>query len=162
MSGIWLPFAAVTISVFLAVIFFIKQNNTTSEVRLYKWTLVINVIFSLNATLAYIIAETTTLVPLVSFLQKIHLSLLLTVGCCLLVYNVIINNFGEKNYQKIRNILSIINTIIVALIFISPIETIIDGEILDVGGMSYNIMMTFLMIYFVILIILNIRYIITG
>lgn len=162
MSGIWLPFAAVTISIFLAVIFFIKQNNTTNEVRLYKWTLVINVIFSLNATLAYIIAETTTLVPLVSFLQKIHLSLLLTVGCCLLVYNVIINNFGEKNYQKIRNILSIINTIIVALIFISPIETIIDGEILDVGGMSYKIMMTFLMIYFVILIILNIRYIITA
>ena len=161
MSGIWLPFAAVTISIFLAVILFIKQNNTTNEVRLYKWTLVINVIFSLNATLAYIIAETTTLVPLVSFLQKIHLSLLLTVGCCLLVYNVIINNFGEKNYQKIRNILSIINTIIVALIFISPIETIIDGEILDVGGMSYKIMMTFLMIYFVILIILNIRYIIT-
>ena len=161
MSGIWLPFAALTISIFLAVIFFIKQNNTTNEVRLYKWTLVINVIFSLNATLAYIIAETTTLVPLVSFLQKIHLSLLLTVGCCLLVYNVIINNFGEKNYQKIRNILSIINTIIVALIFISPIETIIDGEILDVGGMSYKIMMTFLMIYFVILIILNIRYIIT-
>ena len=162
MSGIWLPFAAVTISIFLAVILFIKQNNTTNEVRLYKWTLVINVIFSLNATLAYIIAETTTLVPLVSFLQKIHLSLLLTVGCCLLVYNVIINNFGEKNYQKIRNILSIINTIIVALIFISPIETIIDGEILDVGGMSYKIMMTFLMIYFVILIILNIRYIITA
>ena len=162
MSGIWLPFAAVTISIFLAVIFFIKQNNTTNEVRLYKWTLVINVIFSLNATLAYIIAETTTLVPLVSFLQKIHLSLLLTVGCCLLVYNVIINNFVEKNYQKIRNILSIINTIIVALIFISPIETIIDGEILDVGGMSYKIMMTFLMIYFIILIILNIRYIITA
>ena len=73
MSGIWLPFAALTISIFLAVIFFIKQNNTTNEVRLYKWTLVINVIFSLNATLAYIIAETTTLVPLVSFLQKIHL-----------------------------------------------------------------------------------------
>ena len=31
MSGIWLPMAAVTISVFLVIIFFVKQNVKTKE-----------------------------------------------------------------------------------------------------------------------------------
>lgn len=161
MSGIWLPFAAVTISVFLVIIFFTKPNVNSTEVRLYKWTLVINLFFSINAAFAYIIAETTDLVSVVSFLQRIHLSLLLTVGCCLLVYNIIINNFDEKIYQKLKKILIIINTIIVFLIFVTPINTIIDGEILDVGGTSYQIMMGTLIIYFISLIILSIRYIIS-
>lgn len=160
MSGIWLPLAAVTISVFLVIIFFTKKSIKTKEVQLYKYTLVINAIFSINAALAYVIAELTNQVWLVSLLQRIHFGLLLTIGCCLVIYNIIINQLEEEKYEKIKKLLIIINTILVILVFISPITTIIDGEILDVKGLSYNIMMTGLIGYFLALIGLTIHYVI--
>ncbi len=160
MSGIWLPLAAVTISIFLVIIFFTKKSIKTKEVQLYKYTLVINAIFSINAALAYVIAETTNQVWLVSLLQRIHFGLLLTTGCCLVIYNIIINQLEEEKYEKIKKLLIIINTILVILVFISPITTIIDGEILDVKGLSYNIMMTGLIGYFLALIGLTIHYVI--
>lgn len=160
MGGIWLPLAAVTISIFLVIIFFTKKSIKTKEVQLYKYTLVINAIFSINAALAYVIAETTNQVWLVSLLQRIHFGLLLTTGCCLVIYNIIINQLEEEKYEKIKKLLIIINTILVILVFISPITTIIDGEILDVKGLSYNIMMTGLIGYFLALIGLTIHYVI--
>ena len=160
MSGIWLPLATVTISIFLVIIFFTKKSIKTKEVQLYKYTLVINAIFSINAALAYVIAELTNQVWLVSLLQRIHFGLLLTIGCCLVIYNIIINQLEEEKYEKIKKLLIIINTILVILVFISPITTIIDGEILDVKGLSYNIMMTGLIGYFLALIGLTIHYVI--
>ncbi len=158
MSGIWLPLAAVTISIFLIIAFFTKDNVKTREVELYKWTLIMNVIFCINATIAYIFAEKTNLIWMVSLLQRFHLSLLLTIGCCLVIYNLIINKFAEEKYEKAKKTLIIINTILVILIFITPINTIIDGEILDVGGIAYKILMMGLIVYFIGLIVLNIYY----
>ena len=158
MSGIWLPLAAVTISIFLIIAFFTKDNVKTREVELYKWTLIMNVIFCINATIAYIFAEKTNLIWMVSLLQRFHLSLLLTIGCCLVIYNLIINKFTEEKYEKSKKTLIIINTILVILIFITPINTIIDGEILDVGGVAYKILMIGLIAYFIGLIVLNIYY----
>lgn len=158
MSGIWLPLAAVTISIFLISAFFTKDNVKTREVELYKWTLIMNVIFCINATIAYIFAEKTNLIWMVSLLQRFHLSLLLTIGCCLVIYNLIINKFAEEKYEKAKKTLIIINTILVILIFITPINTIIDGEILDVGGIAYKILMMGLIVYFIGLIVLNIYY----
>ena len=158
MSGIWLPLAAVTISIFLIIAFFTKDNVKTREVELYKWTLIMNVIFCINATIAYIFAEKTNLIWMVSLLQRFHLSLLLTIGCCLVIYNLIINKFEEEKYEKAKKTLIIINTILVILIFITPINTIIDGEILDVGGIAYKILMMGLIVYFIGLIVLNIYY----
>ena len=160
MSGIWLPLASVTISIFLVIIFFSKKSIKTKEVQLYKWTLIINAIFCINAALAYVIAETTNQVWLVTLMQRIHFGLLLTIGCCLVIYNIIINELEEKKYEKTKRLLVIINTILVILVFISPITTIIDGEILDVKGPSYNIMMAGLIAYFFALIVLTIYYVV--
>lgn len=158
MSGIWLPLAAVTISLFLVIIFFIKKNIKSKEVELYKWTLVLNLVLSLNTVLAYIIAETTNLVWLVSILQKFHFGYLVTIACCLVIYNLIINKFNEQQYEKSKKILIIINSILIFFIFVTPIETIVDGEILDVSGISYYIMMGGIVFYFIALIMLNVLY----
>lgn len=158
MSGIWLPMAAVTISTFLVVIFFTKQNVKTKEVRIYKYTLLLNLLFCLNTAFAYIIAETTNLVWLVSILQRFHFVYLITIACCLIIYNFIINDFDEQQYEKIKKSIIIFNSILIFLIFITPIKTIINGEILDVDGISYYIMMFGIIVYFIMLIILNIVY----
>ncbi len=158
MSGIWLPMAAVTISIFLVVIFFAKQNVKTKEVRIYKYTLLLNLLFCLNTGFAYIIAETTNLVWIVSILQRFHFVYLITIACCLIIYDFIINNFDEKQYEKIKKLIIIFNSILIFLIFITPVKTIIDGEILDAGGVSYYIMMLGVIVYFIMLIILNVIY----
>ena len=49
MSGVWLPGTALTISLFLFIIFFSKKNINNHEVTLYKWMITSNLIFSLNA-----------------------------------------------------------------------------------------------------------------
>lgn len=158
MSGIWLPMAAVTISVFLVIIFFVKQNVKTKEVRLYKYTLLLNLLFCLNAALAYIIAETTNTIWIVSILQRFHFVYLITIACCLIIYNFIINKFNEQQYKKAKKTVIIFNSILTFLIFITPIKTIVNGEILDVDGISYYIMMFGIIVYFIMLIILNVVY----
>lgn len=158
MSGIWLPMAAVTISVFLVIIFFVKQNVKTKEVRLYKYTLLLNLLFCLNAALAYIIAETTNTIWIVSILQRFHFMYLITIACCLIIYNFIINKFNEQQYKKAKKTVIIFNSILTFLIFITPIKTIVNGEILDVDGISYYIMMFGIIFYFIMLIILNVVY----
>ena len=158
MSGIWLPMAAVTISVFLVIIFFVKQNVKTKEVRLYKYTLLLNLLFCLNAALAYIIAETTNTIWIVSILQRFHFVYLITIACCLIIYNFIINKFNEQQYKKAKKTVIIFNSILTFLIFITPLKTIVNGEILDVDGISYYIMMFGLIVYFIMLIILNVVY----
>lgn len=158
MSGIWLPMAAVTISVFLVIIFFVKQNVKTKEVRLYKYTLLLNLLFCLNAALAYIIAETTNTIWIVSILQRFHFVYLITIACCLIIYNFIINKFNEQQYKKAKKTVIIFNSILTFLIFITPIKTIVNGEILDVDGISYYIMMFGIIFYFIMLIILNVVY----
>ena len=158
MSGIWLPMAAVTISVFLVIIFFVKQNVKTKEVRLYKYTLLLNLLFCLNAALAYIIAETTNTICIVSILQRFHFMYLITIACCLIIYNFIINKFNEQQYKKAKKTVIIFNSILTFLIFITPLKTIVNGEILDVDGISYYIMMFGIIVYFIMLIILNVVY----
>lgn len=158
MSGIWLPMAAVTISVFLVIIFFVKQNVKTKEVRLYKYTLLLNLLFCLNAALAYIIAETTNTIWIVSILQRFHFMYLITIACCLIIYNFIINKFNEQQYKKAKKAVIIFNSILTFLIFITPLKTIVNGEILDVDGISYYIMMFGIIVYFIMLIILNVVY----
>lgn len=158
MSGIWLPMAAVTISVFLVIIFFVKQNVKTKEVRLYKYTLLLNLLYCLNAAFAYIIAETTNLVWLVSIFQRFHFVYLITIACCLIIYNFIINKFNEQQYKKAKKTIIIFNSILTFLIFITPLKTIVNGEILDVDGISYYIMMFGIIVYFIMLIILNVVY----
>lgn len=158
MSGIWLPMAAVTISVFLVIIFFVKQNVKTKEVRLYKYTLLLNLLFCLNAALAYIIAETTNTIWIVSILQRFHFVYLITIACCLIIYNFIINKFNEQQYKKAKKTVIIFNSILTFLIFITPLKTIVNGEILDVDGISYYIMMFGIIVYFIMLIILNVVY----
>lgn len=158
MSGIWLPMAAVTISVFLVIIFFVKQNVKTKEVRLYKYTLLLNLLFCLNAALAYIIAETTNTIWIVSILQRFHFVYLITIACCLIIYNFIINKFNEQQYKKAKKTVIIFNSILTFLIFATPIKTIVNGEILDVDGISYYIMMFGIIFYFIMLIILNVVY----
>lgn len=162
MSGIWLPASALTISLFLIIIFFTKKNVSNKEVKIYERLLITNFIFSLNALLVYVVAKTLQNNDIVGFMQRIHLSFLDIIGLLFLTYNIEINNFSDK-FKNITNIiLKLIITIIVILIFIVPIEVINYGEILDVGGIAYYISISTIAVFIVALTILAIKYFISN
>ncbi|HIS18508.1 MAG TPA: response regulator [Candidatus Coprovivens excrementavium] len=162
MSGIWLPVSALTISLFLIIIFFTKKNINNVEVNIYRNLLILNLFFSINAMAVYCVAKTIGTELLVAFMQKIHLSLLNIIGHILLTYNIEINQFNPKIKKGITTITNLFVIVIVILIFISPIKVINYDEILDVGGISYYISITGIIIAFIFLIILNIRYLLRN
>lgn len=162
MSGIWLPVSALTISLFLIIIFFTKKNINNVEVNIYRNLLLLNLFFSINAMAVYCVAKTIGTELLVAFMQKIHLSLLNIIGHIFLTYNIEINQFNPKIKKGITTITNLFVIVIVILIFISPIKVINYDEILDVGGISYYISITGIIIAFIFLIILNIRYLLRN
>lgn len=162
MSGIWLPVSALTISLFLIIIFFTKKNINNIEVNIYRNLLILNLFFSINAMAVYCVAKTIGTELLVAFMQKIHLSLLNIIGHVFLTYNIEINQFNPKIKKGITTITNLFVVVIVILIFISPIKVINYDEILDVGGISYYISITGIIIAFIFLIILNIRYLLRN
>lgn len=158
MNGIWLPASAVTLSLFLVIIFFSKKSVVTEEVKIYKYMILLNFLFSMNALFAYVFAKTIGIESVIGFFQKVHLSFLLQLSYLFFVYIVLLNKFKGKT----RNIIfyttafySIISTI---LIFLVPVVVINYGEILDVGGMAYYVSIIGTALYFLLVIILNIRY----
>lgn len=162
MSGIWLPVSALTISLFLIIIFFTKKNINNVEVNIYRNLLILNLFFSINAMAVYCVAKTIGTELLVAFMQKIHLSLLNIIGHIFLTYNIEINQFNPKIKKGITTITNLFVIVVVILIFISPIKVINYDEILDVGGISYYISITGIIIAFIYLIILNIRYLLRN
>ncbi len=158
MSGVWLPASALTISLFLTIIFFTKKNVSNKEVKIYYRLLIINFLFCLNALAVYVTAKTIGNNNIVGFMQKIHLSLLDIIGYLFLSYNIEINNFKDNAKSKINMINKIILGIVIILIFIAPVEVINYDEILDVGGIAYYISISAIAFYFLLLILLIIRY----
>jgi signal transduction histidine kinase/DNA-binding response OmpR family regulator len=158
MNGIWLPIAALTISIFLIIIFFSKKSFQNKEVKSYLTLIILNFFFSLNAVVAYIYCQKTGNLMMTGFFQKIHLSLLLLLSTYLFLYNVIVANFSEDTENKLNNIFKITSYVLIFFIFILPIETISYGDVLDVGGVSYSVAITGIVLYFLGIIFMLIRY----
>lgn len=156
MSGIWLPASALTISLFLFIIFFTKKNISNKEVKIYKELLFVGFFFSLNALLVYVVAKTSGNNIIVGFMQRIHLSLLNIIGYLFVAYNIEINDF--KNKKNINKINAIVLAILVLLIMVVPIEVINYDEILDVGGYAYYVSISGIIVSFILLILLIIKY----
>ncbi len=158
MSGLWLPGSALTISVFLCIIFFLKEQAKNNEVVTYRQLLITNFFFCLNAVIVYIFAKTNGTEEVIAFMQKIHLGLLLLLGHLLLKYNLNINGFNtqEKNITAI--LFRAVTFIFLTIIFNTSIEVINYGEVLDVGGTSYYFTMLGIGSYIFLILVLNVNF----
>ncbi|MDE5888490.1 MAG: hypothetical protein K2H20_00550, partial [Bacilli bacterium] len=158
MSGIWLPVSALVISLFLIIIFNIKVNNKTKEVNIYSYMLLLNLLFSSFGVFGYWYSQIYVANIVLSIIQKGHISTLFLLSLSFVIYSTSINKFKvniEKRLEKIYVALAIVAII---GIFILPVETILDGEILDIGGYSYVIAMVFVIFNLMINLVLNILY----
>lgn len=162
MSGIWIPGSALTISLFLIIVFFTKKNIDNREVKIYGNLLLAGFAFSLNAVLVYIVAMMSDNLFIVGIMQKLHLVLLNVTAYLFVLYAITIITCKEK----VKDILNKVNLVfligILLCTFLVPVESIIYDDVLDVGGYSYIVAMIGLIVYFVALIILNIVYFIEN
>ncbi len=158
MSGMWLPGTAVTLSILIVVLLFLKRNSQNQEVKIYKEMVVVNLFFSINAFLAYIIAKTIGVEEIIGVIQKIHLSLLVLICYLLFNYILTINNFGINIKNRIDRISKVYILLAIFSILVVPVKVINYGDVLDVGGMAYDIAIINVIVFFILVLILNIRY----
>jgi len=158
MSGIWLPASALTINLFLVIIFFTKKNTENKEVKIYCKLLITGLLFSLNALVVYIVSKTIGNNEIVALMQRIHLSLLDIVGYYFLAYCIEINSFKDTTYKTLTILNKVFIVFLIILIMILPIEVINYDEVLDVGGLSYYISISGVVVYFIFLIFFVIKY----
>src|SRR5574344_2262759 len=158
MDRIWLPIAAFTISLFLVIILFTKKNIANKEVKVYKYMLILNLIFSCNVIIIYIIAKNSGNLFIVEMMQKFHFSLLITLASLFFGYTLIINNPKDKIYKALKIVFGIISLIFIVLIFITPLKIVNYNNVYDIGGTSYKILVSGMVIYFLLILILGTRF----
>lgn len=158
MSGVWLPGSALTISLFLIIIFFIKKNDNNKEVNVYSYMLILNLIFSLTGSLGYVYAKLGGSLSIVQLVQRFHLIILLLISHSFMLYAFVINDMKPK-IHKILNISSFILVgIFILFILFLPIRTIDYDDILDVNGYAYYVAMAGVIINFIGIIVFSIHY----
>ncbi len=160
MSGMWLPLSAVCISLFLVIIFFTKENVNNKEVKIYSSLLIANFVLCINALAVYLFAKIDGNVTIVGIMQKIHLLLLNVIAYFLLHYNATIINIPDNLKHKFHKFNIILTTIIIVIVLCVPIKVINYDEILDVGGPSYYVSLSGIILYIILLLISSIKYII--
>lgn len=162
MSGVWFPLIALTINLFLIIIFFLKENIENKEVKIYRDMLVIGVFLSLNATLVYILAIKTNLNVLVAWMQKLHLILLSISAALFLHYEIVINKLSEAKENLYRKLVAIGEIVFSLGIVILPVVTICYGQVLAIDGYSYYCAMFFLVLCFLMILMLSLRFIVNN
>lgn len=158
MDGVWLPAGAFLISVLLIIIYYAKNNTKSLETDIYLKLVLLNFLFSLLGMSVYIYAMVVGNITVISWIQKLYLSIFSFIGYFMFLYCVAINQLKDSSYKKIKKYTGIFTFLIVIGVLLSPIETILYDYILDVGGMSYYFAMFAIILFFIFIIIMSISY----
>jgi len=153
MESLLLTFASCLVAIFLVIEFFIKKRINTDETKIYSKLLVINLLFSVFAIFAYVYAKNIGSINGINFTQKIYLFLIIVLAHFILKYNVSIAIRNTEYKNKITKQLNLLLIVSGLLIFSTKINVINEGLILDASGISYNIFMTSLIVYVLIIMI---------
>ena len=153
MSGIWLPGGALVLSIYLVVLFFLRGSVKNYETIIYKKLILINLFYSSLGVIIYLFAMLVGHLYLTGVLQSFYLIMMDLMILFLLKYVIELNKFNKK-VSKIMNMLfNIITTIVVLFILALPMDTIIEGETVDLNGPAYYAAMVEVILYMFLLIV---------
>ena len=153
MSGIWLPGGALVLSIYLVVLFFLRGSVKNYETIIYKKLILINLFYSSFGVIIYLFAMLVGHLYLTGVLQSFYLIMMDLMILFLLKYVIELNKF-DKKVNKIMNMLfNIITTIVVLFILALPMDTIIEGETVDLNGPAYYAAMVEVILYIFLLIV---------
>lgn len=156
MDTLILPIATLLLSLLLIFIYFSKKRVNNFEIKIYSKMIIVNFLYSIMAIIIYAYAKLVGDNFIISLFQKIYMSLMLILIVFLVIYNFRILSV-KKNISKIIDYI-IISTLVVfiALIFITPLNVINHGNIIDGNGLSYNILIIAAAFYLIIISITSI------
>ena len=154
MSGIWLPGGAVILSIFLVIIFFVKGSVKNKETRIYSILIILNLIYSILGVTIYIYAMTVGNLYITGVIQSFYLIVMDLMIFYMLRYVIELNNFNTKINNISKTIFGILTTIIVLSVLALPMDTIIEGENVDLNGPAYYAAMVEVVSYMILIILL--------
>ena len=147
MSGIWLPCGSLVLAIYLVVLFFLRGSVKNYETIIYRKLIIINLIYSTFAVVIYLFAMFVGHLFFTGVLQSFYLIMMDLMLLFLLKYVVELNKF-DKKISKIMNIVfNIITTVVIFFILALPMDTIIEGETVDLNGPAYYAAMVEIVLY---------------
>ena len=147
MSGIWLPCGSLVLAIYLVVLFFLRGSVKNYETIIYRKLIIINLIYSTFAVVIYLFAMLVGHLFFTGVLQSFYLIMMDLMLLFLIKYVVELNKF-DKKISKIMNIVfNIITTVVIFFILALPMDTIIEGESVDLNGPAYYAAMVEVVLY---------------
>ena len=137
MSGIWLPIGGFILALYLVILFFIRGSVKNYETNIYKKLIIVNLLYSLLGVIIYIFAMTVGHLFFTGVLQSFYLIMMDLMLLFLLQYVIELYKFDDKTKKHMNMTFCIITGIVIAFILALPMDTIIDGETVDLNGPAY-------------------------
>ena len=142
----------------LIVLYFSKTNFDNIETRTYSKLLWINFSFIVIGVFTYIMAVTTANFTVIGFLQKIYMSTLTILNLYSMIYCISIYDKEDK-YELLKKILFVVTGISILLIIVLPLNVILEGDLLDGEGLSYDVAIAHTVLSFIFFLLTTINFI---
>ena len=156
MSNVLLPIMSLFISSFLIIVFFSKEYFHNKETKVYSKMLIVNLIFNLLCIIGYIVAKVFNNNYVVGIIQKIYMISLLLLIALIIIYMFNLLKIDKKNCNIIEKTIYVSVLILSLLVLVLPINVINYDDVLDGDGLSYDIALIGIIIYFMIITCLSI------
>lgn len=158
MSGVWLLIASLLIAILLLALFFSKKNTLNEETIIYSKLIKYNFLFSFLGMTIYIYAMIAGNLYITGVIQSFYLVVMDLMIYYLLMYMIVLNGFSKSLTKTLKRVFSIITGIIIFFIFLLPMNTIIDGQTVDLNGPAYYAAMVEIISYAVLIIVMGVKY----
>lgn len=155
-----LPIAGVFLATFLVILFFSKKYDYNKETKIYTKMLIVNFMYSLTCIIGYLYAKSIGNEIVIGYIQKFYMLTMLLLIVYILIYNLNLLNFSKQNI--FRNLIWMIYAVFGSLTIILPIQVINYDDILDGGGLAYNIVILATIFYFLCIVISCIYFLIKN
>ncbi|MCR4581590.1 MAG: response regulator [Bacilli bacterium] len=152
MSGIWLPAGALVLAIYLVILFFMRGSVKNYETKIYAKLIILNLIYNIFGVAIYLFAMLVGHLYFTGVLQSFYLIMMDLQILFLLKYVIELNRFSPKANKIMNNIFNVITIIIVLFILALPMDTIIEGETVDLNGPAYYAAMVELILYFILIV----------
>ena len=160
MQAIILQVVGLLIISTLIILFYSKQNVKNIETKVYSKLIITNFLFIIVGISTFAVAKITGNIQAIGILQKIYMSLLAILNLYSMHYCLSIYDKDDK-LKVLKNALSILTVITIALILILPLQVIFEGNLLDGTGLSYDTILIHTIISFLFFVIVTMYLLLT-
>lgn len=157
MSNIIIITISFVLTIILLAVYFSKENIHNIETKIYSALLWINLAFNVTATITLVCARMIDNLAIVGICQKLYMVEMLFMVILMYIYNAQIIDFDNKTKLRVLKISSVTAILISVAILASPINVIIDDQLIDNNGVAYTIMLATTIVYFILTLVYSIR-----